>query len=333
MKILGYICTRNRYDGPLPMAMLSMIQQTRPVDKFIVFDDSPDEIKRDPRTMGHYVYLFKLMEQKGIPWEWVWSKKLGAHHSHEMANTAGFPFCWFLDDDQVAEPDCLEQLLKEVRPDVGAVGGLILSPPAGPLPPGLENNKIHRLDLPNIQWFTWTGPSRPVEHIHSSYLHRANIVHYDLRLSPVAFRGETQFTHSLLLKGYKLMVTPNAVTWHFPAQGGTRDGQKQENWNHDEAIFREWLAFAEKGRKIFVFNGGLGDHYMALQALEIPKGAIVACCYPDVFKNMDVEIISIAAATQMVDINPYDVYAWAGRHGWSGHLMDAYRGLYTELHR
>jgi len=333
MKILTYICTRGRYDSTLPMAMLSLINQTRRPDKLIVFDDNTDQDKRDPRQMEHYMYLFKLMEQKGIPWEWVWAKKLGAHHSHEMANTAGFDLAWFIDDDCVAEPTCLEMLLKEMHPNVGAVGGLILQPPAAPLPSGLENNKIHRLDLPNIQWFVWDGPSRPVEHIYSQFLYRCDIVHHDLRLSSVVFRGETMFTHSLLLKGYQLLVTPKAVTWHFQTSGGVHSGQKQENWAHDEAIFREWLAFAEKGRKIFVFNGGLGDHLMALQALEIPKGAIVSCCYPDVFKGMDVEVISIAAAERIVDINPYDVYAWAGRRQWTGHLIDAYKALYAELHR
>jgi hypothetical protein len=313
------------------MAMLSIINQTRKPDKFIVFDDTKEP--RDPRTIEHYMYLFKLMDQKGISWEWIWGHKKGAHHSHEMANTAGFDMAWFIDDDCVAEPTCLEELLKEMKDDVGAVGGLIPQPPAALLPPNVTNNRIADLtSMPNIQWFVWDGPPRQVEHIYSQFLYRCGIVHHDLRLSSVVFRGETMFTHSLMLKGYKLMVTPKAVTWHFQTTGGIHDGQKKENWNRDEWIFRQWLEFKRTGKKLYVLDNGLGDHYMFLQAVNPPKDAMIACCYPDVFKGYT-NIISIADAQKLVDIKDYDVYLWCVHHGWKGSLVEAFRRLYEDLDR
>jgi hypothetical protein len=317
-----------------------LINQTRKPDKIMIWDDTKEGQKKNPFEIEHYRYLFKLMEQKGIPFEYRWSiEPKGAHHNHERANMAGpefggpFDLAWFIDDDCVAEPTCLENLLKEMRPEVGAVGGLILQPPAGPLPPNISDNKIDDIaKFPNIQWHTWDGPPRPVEHIYSQFLYRCGIIHHDLRLSSVVFRGETMFTHSFLLKGYQLLVAPKAVTWHFQAQGGIHDGQKIENWAHDEAIFQQWLAFQRLGTKLYVLDGGLGDHLMFLSAITPEPGSIIACCYPDIFRGMPFKIISIAEAEQMIDRKTYDLYTWCERHNWKGHLIDAYRQLYKEIY-
>ena len=332
-RILVYICTCNRYDTTLPMAMLSIIQQTRKPDKIMIFDDSRDDAKKDPRKIEHLNYLFRLMDQKGIPWEWIWAKKLGAHHSHEMANMAGFDLAWFIDDDCVAEPTCLEKLLWEMRDGVGAVGSLILQPPAKPLPPGITHNKIDDIvRCPNIQWFTWGGKPVEVEHIYSQFLYRCGIVHHDLNLSSVVFRGETMFTHSLYLKGYKLIVAPDAVTWHFQGKGGIHDGQKAENWKHDDEYFRRWLAFKRSGERIYVLNNGLGDHYMFLQAITPPPGSLISCCYPDIFPP-GYRLISIEAAKQLVNLEEYDVYKWCANRQWKGTLIEAFKALYEDLHR
>ena len=329
MRILGYICTKGRYDTTLPMAMLSMIQQTRRVDKFMVFDDNSDADKRNPRNMEHYHYLIKLLEDKGIPWEWVWAKKMGAHHSHEMANMKGFDLAWFIDDDCVAEPNCLEKLELEMKDNVGAVGGLILQPPAKPLPPNIDDNKIDSLHMPNIQWFRWEGKPRNVEHIYSQFLYRCNVVHHDLRLSSVVFRGETMFTHSLFLGGYRLIVTPNAITWHFQSTGGIHSGQTADNWSHDEQLFRQWLAFRRMGRKLYVLDNGLGDHYMFLQAIKPEPDSIIACCYPEALRGYN--LMSIAEAEKVVDKKDYDVYEWCVQNHWKGTLVAAFREMYANI--
>jgi len=140
------------------------------------------------------------------------------------------------------------------------------------------------------------------------------------------------FTHSLLLKGFKLVVTPKAVTWHFQSAGGIHDGQKAANWHHDEAIFQEWIKFKRSKRKLYVLDNGRGDHYIFRQAITLEPDAVVACCYPDVFPDHK-HIISIADAKRLVDIADYNVYTWCDRHQWKGHLTEAFGRLYEDLDR
>jgi hypothetical protein len=311
------------------MAILSIINQTRKPDKFIVFDDTKEP--RDPRQTEHYSYLLKLLSQKGIDWEYIWAEKKGAHFNHEKANMMGFDLAWFIDDDCVAEPNCLEELMKEMKDNVGAVGGLILQPGAAPLPPNADN-RIDDLFVPNIQWFKWDGKHRNVEHIYSQFLYRCGIVHHDLRLSSVVFRGETMFTYSLLLKGYHLVVTPSAITWHFQGQGGIHDGQKADNWNHDEQIFKQWLSFKKTGKKLYVLNNGLGDHYMFKQAIKPESDSIIACCYPEALGGFP-NLISIEEASRVVDLKDYDIYRWCGINGWKGTLVKAFKEMYAHINR
>ena len=146
----------------------------------------------------------------------------------------------------------------------------------------------------------------------------------------MVFRGETMFTHSLLLKGYKLVVTPKAITWHFQSKGGIHDGQKIDNWNHDEWVFQEWLKFKKTGKKLYVLAGGRGDHYMFRQAITPEPDSMLAVCYPDVFPEYK-NLISIADAEKLVDKKDYDVYAWCERRGWRGTMVEAFKQMYQTL--
>ncbi|TRZ83635.1 glycosyltransferase [bacterium] len=332
--LLVYMNTYKRYDNTLASAILSVINQTQKFDKFIIFDDTPEEEAKDMREIEHFNYLFKLMSQKGVIWEVRYGQRKGAHFNHEQANMEGYKLAFFIDDDHVLEPNCLEELMKEMRDDVGAVGGLILQPPAGPLPPD-ANNKINNLYLPNIQWFTWPGTTpREVEHIYSSYLHRCGIAHYNLALSSVAFRGETMFTHSLKLAGYKLLITPKAVTWHFQSTGGIHSGQKIDNWNHDQSVFDEWYKFILSGSKLMVLNCGLGDHIVFKKLLPELRAKhekiTLAVCYPELFEDeTDLNIISIESAKNIIgDLDTHNVYKYCIDHDWKGSLEDAYREMF-----
>lgn len=334
LRILVSLCTRGRYDNYLPMALESVIMQTRKPDHVTIFDDN--EVAKDIRTIPSHNYLLKLMDQKGIEWNYVYGHKKGQHFNDEMANTMGYDLVWRFDDDEIAEPNCLEEMEKCMVDGVGAVGCLVIQPPAQPLPNNADN-KIDDMYLQNIQWFEWNGKPKEVEHLHSSFLYRAGLEHFDLRLSQVSFRGETMFSHSLFKRGLKLLVNPKAKVWHLQSDtGGCRTESEEQKrnamYNHDECIFRDWLGFKNKGKRLYVFDNGKGDHYMALSALEIPEKSIVACCYPECFKDKDVEIISIADAKKIVDIEPYSIYRWCAEHGWKGHLKDAFKVLYSDMY-
>ncbi len=333
MKILAYLNTYKRYDSTLPLAMLSLINQTRKPDKIIFFDDNKDEFKKDLREVEHYKYLFDMMDEKGIIWEYRFGHQKGAHHNHEDANMAGFDAAWFIDDDNVPEPNVLEELEKELKDDVGAVGGLILQPPIGPLPEGVTGKLSDVFNGQNLAWYRWDGEPKETEHLYSGFLYRCNIIHHDLRLSSVVFRGETMFTHSLFLKGYKLIVTPKAITWHFQTRnnGGIHSGQAVDNWAYDHNLFLKWLDFKKTGRKLYLIREGLGDNYAFKQAITPEKDSLVATCFPHLYP--DNEVISIGDAEQLVDPKDYALYAWMEANNWKGDLSTAYKQLYEHINQ
>lgn len=311
--ILAYVSTLNRYDTTLPLTLVSIALQTYKPDHFVLFDDN--ENPRDLRQSEVYQYCFKLFNEKGISWEVIFGQKKGQHFNHETANTMGYPFAWRIDDDEIAEQDCLEGLVKEIKDGIGAVAGLVMQP----------NSQLQT----NIQWYKWDGEPKEVDDLYSSFLYRTNVAHYDLRLSSVAHREETMFSSTLKDKGYKLIVTPKAVTWHFRSLGGIRSGQSAEMFDHDEAIYNETVAFQNSGKKLYVLNNGIGDHYMFRQVITPEKDAIIACCYPDVFPEY--KCISIADAMNMVNIEDYNIYKWCGERNWKGHLQEAFIEMYKTL--
>lgn len=324
MKILCSISTKGRYENYLPMAIMSVVNQTRGPDHLTIYDDN--DKPADLRTIDVYLHLFKLLDAKNMGWNVVFGKKRGQHYNHQMANESGYDAVWRMDDDCVAEPNVLNELEKKMTDGVGAVGGSIIVPPPKP-PVNDASSSIYGLDKPNKQWFL-LDKTEEVDHLHCSFLYRAGIVNYDLRLSKKAHREETMFTYALKLKGYKILITP-CITWHLRSQsGGIRSDNNVADYQHDEKIFLDWVAFQNRGKKLYVLNGGLGDNYMFLQAVTPPKGSVIATCYPDLYKNMEVEVISIGDAQKIVDIETHNIYAWCARNNWKGHLIDAYRKMY-----
>lgn len=320
MKILCSVATRGRYFSTLPLVLSAIINQTKPVDKLVIFDDNDEP--RDMRNEPLYQNLFWQLGAKGIEWEWLFAEKKGQHHIHQRANLMGFNWVWRVDDDAVPEPNVLENLAKHIGDGVGAVGGSVLNPPHQPAylnSTGLID-KIN--DEPNIQWGL-IKQVKQVEHLYCSFLYRAGVHDYNLGLSRVAHREETLFSWGLHHKGYKLLVAPNAVTWHLKnPQGGIRDGSRMEMFEHDEQIFKNTIEYRSKN--IVVLNCGLGDHIVFSHVLPAIPSAEVFTCYPEVVPGR-----SIREAEQLFgDLTQFNVYAKMAQWNWKGSLEDAYRKLY-----
>lgn len=313
--ILCSISTRGRYDTTLPLTILSVVNQTMKPDALVVFDDNDNP--EDLRNRQHYVYLFQMLEAKGIKWSVIFGERKGQHYNHQKANKMGYRWVWRLDDDTVAEPDVLEKLYSVISDSVGAVGGSILTPP-NHLQPITATGKIEDINNePNIQW----GPlskTLEVDHLHCSFLYRADIVDYDLSLSKVAHREETLFTYGLKKAGYKVFVTP-CVTWHLRnPQGGIRDGA-QQLYEHDERIFQL------KDRTIVVLDCGMGDHIVFKHVLPDIENPLVFTCYPDIVPGK-----SIAEAHDLLgDISQYNIYAKMDQWNWKDSLENAFRKMYV----
>lgn len=365
-KILAYIVTRDRYNTTLPMAIAAIATQAYKPKHFILIDDGECKDLRETET---YQMLFRLLEVNGITWEVVCTRGMGQHHGHEWANNYakdnGYEWCWRVDDDEIPASTVLLALMALARPEVGAIGGPV--PQLTSVLPTitlkdenmyheLYNTKIADIDnLPNIQWVSGEFVVE-TEHLHSTFLYRPGIAHYDLRLSQVAHREETMFSHEIFRAGYKLLAIgyPSATTWHLRAPtGGIRTHADEKLWAHDETIFKGWKAALKDRNKTvaddslwFVLDNGLGDHYAfasvfedILTAIGVPMSdekLTVACCYPEIFVPMHVNIKSIADANEHfgdIGMFNFNIYGWMDTNKWKGTLADAFKQLYIELYK
>ena len=327
-KVLCSVATRGRYFTTLPLVLNAIINQTKPVDKLVVFDDNDEP--QDMRKEMIYQYFFQMLDIKGIAWEWAYADKKGQHHIHQRANMMGFDWVWRVDDDAIPEPNVLETLYSYANGvnetddnyKVGAVGGSVLTPPNL-----FDTNNVTGLidninSEPNIQWGK-IERVKQVEHLHCTFLYRAGVYDFNLGLSRVAHREETLFTYGLYQKGYKILAVPNAITWHMKnPEGGIRSETKEEMYHHDEQIFRNMLAYRDK--TIVVLNCGLGDHIVFNHVLPSIPNAEVFGCYPEI-----VPCRSIAEAQHLFgDIDLWNVYKKMDQWKWKDSLENAYRKLY-----
>lgn len=318
--VLCSISTCNRYRTTLSHALASVINQTRPPDQLIVFDDSnpAEDLRQDPV----YSNLFKIMNLKGIAWEWIWTEKRGQHHNHQAANERAQEWVWRVDDDNIAEPTVLETLLKYVSLEVGGVATSCLTP-SWDTSERTATGKIEYVNQePNIQWGRVTEV-KSVEHLHCSFLYRAGVADYNLGLSRVAHREETLFSWQLHQRGYQLLVVPGPVTWHLKMnEGGIRSSNDQTLYERDDQIFSNFLKYRD--HTIVVLDCGMGDHVVFSHVLPKIRNPLVFSCYPDLVSGE-----SIARATDLFgDISGWNIYRKMNQWQWKHSLEKAFEKLY-----
>jgi len=319
-KVLCSVATRGRYFTTLPLVLNAIINQTKLPDKLIIFDDNDDF--QDMRKEMIYQYFFQMLDIKGIPWEWRVAEKKGQHHIHQHANLAGYDWVWRVDDDAVPEPNALYNLFRWTNTNVGAVGGSILTPPYMPDTSQVTGTIDNINSEPNIQW-GFIKRKKEVEHLHCSFLYRAGVHDYNLGLSRVAHREETLFTYGLYQKGYKILVVPDAVTWHMKnPQGGIRAETNADLYARDERIFNNTLAC--RNNTVVVLNCGRGDHIVFKHILPLIKNPIVFSCYPDIIPgNTIAEAINFFG-----DLDQWNIYKKMDHWKWKDSLDSAFRKLY-----
>ena len=316
--ILCNICTRGRYDTTLPLAIQAAVNQTKKIDKLIIYDDN-DEPK-DLRENQIYKHLFESLNYKGIEWEWVYALRKGQHYSHQMANESGYEFVWRVDDDCRPEQNVLENLLSHMTPTVGAVGGSILTPPYAPVT-GATGRIEDIYTEPNLQW-DMIKEVKSVDHLHCSFLYRAGIHDYNLNLSRVAHREETLFTYGLKQLGYDVLVVPDAVTWHMKYNNGGIRSDNRELFEHDERIFQNTIGF--KDQTVVVLDNGIGDHIVFKHVLPLLKNPVVFSCYPEVIPGRSIQ----EARDMFGSLDQWNIYRWMDTHDWTDSLENAFRKMY-----
>ena len=323
------LCTRNRYKTTLPLAMASLAMQTRKPDYVYIYDDTDKEDWIDLRTDPTIAYILNTYQEVGIGCYVIYGFHKGQHYGDEEVNKKAPDLVWRFDDDEIADPNCLLELEKAMTDDVGAVACSVEIP--GQNIRGRATGKLDNIrNEPNMQWLRQAGEP---EHLHSSFLYRAKVAHFDLRLSPRSFRGETMFSHEIMKKGYKLKVINNVTVWHYhEKKGGNRTPEEnktaQEMYDNDEAIFNKWMKV--KDSKIFFLNNGLGDHIVfrkLLDDLNI-RDVPIACCYPEIFEGF--ETMSLTAAGELgYDDKQYSLYSWWLETGFKGDIYQAFKKFYN----
>lgn len=318
--VLCSISTCNRYRSTLSHALASVVNQTRPPDQIIIFDDSnpAEDVRQDPV----YNNLFKIMNLKGIVWEWIWTEKRGQHHNHQAANERAREWVWRVDDDNIAEPTVLETLLSYVTPEVGGVATSCLTP-NWDISERTATGKIHLVNQePNLQWGKISSV-KSVEHLHCSFLYRAGVADYHLGLSKVAHREETLFTWQLSQRGFDLLVVPGPVTWHLKLNtGGIRSHSEMGMYERDDQIFSNFLKYRD--HTIVVLDCGMGDHVVFSHVLPKIRNPLVFSCYPDLVSGS-----SIAQAIELFgDISNWNIYKKMDRWKWTSSLESAFAKMY-----
>lgn len=318
--ILCSISTRGRTHTTLPMVVSAIINQTRPVDKLVIFDDNEEH--QDLRNDPTYAALFSTLDRKSIPWEWLYAGRKGQHHNHQIANTMGYEWVWRVDDDSIPEANVLENLAAHIAPNVGAIGGAVIVP-FWNVDTSKSTGKIENIDTESNIQFDQIRKKTSVDHLHCSFLYRAGVCDYNLGLSRVAHREETMFSYSLKKKGFEVLVVPNATTWHLKSpHGGIRSETDQSLWAHDETIFQNFLK--HKNETIVVLDSGMGDHIVFSKLLPEIKNPIVFSCYPEIVPGYSIQ----EAKDKFGDIEPFSIYKKMDQWKWTESLENAYRKMY-----
>lgn len=340
IKITATVSTKNRYDTTLPLCLMSLALQTRPPDELIIYDDGDHQ---DLRDMPVYQNIFRLFDKRGVDWKVSYGSGIGQVANHQRAITeAKHPFIWRFDDDNVFENNVLATLESYMADDVAAVSCLVIDPKTNTLRNNMASSRIEDIYLGlNQQWFVFSASVLEVDHLYSTFLYRKSAAEhgYELELSKVGHREETIFTHRMKRQGWRLLITSDCTVWHMqsPTGGIRSNDSKEEMWRHDEEIFaqymREWNIKLPKLLPIIMDNG-IGDHYALKTVLRsillhhADKRVILACCFPEVFEEFDVTIISIAEAKRMWDCEKNNIYKWMIDHNWKGTLTEAFRRMY-----
>jgi glycosyltransferase involved in cell wall biosynthesis len=327
------ICTRNRFSS-LGQVLQAVLMQTYKVDEIIINDDADPQGRPELHKDPNLALWLAMALNRGIQWHILYGDASGQVAGHKRAlKFSSSEYIWRLDDDNIPEPRCLEILMSRMRPDIGAVGGVVIEPNKV-ITSSVASNKIEDIYVGlNQQWFA-SKTGGEVDHLYSTFLYRKTEDFYPDNLSRIGHREETIMTHRMKRAGWKLYFEPAAITWHMRIPtGGIRDG-RMEMFNHDEQIFagllRDW-GVKPNSYKIVTLDNGLGDHYafktvLPSLLLKYPK-MIIACCYPQVFDGFDVRLCSIGEA-KMAGWGD-NIYGFMNQNHWKGSLTEAYEAYYS----
>lgn len=234
------ISTRRRHTTTLPAVLFGVLNQTVRPNAVLLFNDSDSPPKLLDIPLYRSIQTFFGL--RGIALE----EHRGAGsqvYNFQVAQFYSRPLTWRLDDDTVPDQECLAVLKDYMNdPEIGAAGPIVVAhdrPIAENASNAIQDTFTYPWKEPR-QMFWQQGGAYETEHLVCSYLFRTNIAAYNLDYSPMSHCSETQHSHEIHRKGYRLVVAPQAIVWHTKEPvGGVRDAHKM-CFQHDVKLFQDW---------------------------------------------------------------------------------------------
>lgn len=316
-RILVDIVTRDRHSY-LCSLLVSLLGQTfKNWDVLIQCDDADETMPTDHQIM----HLMHRCMHEGHGWRIIRSHRQGPHMAHDRTLQMAkddpnykYKLICRIDDDIYVRPDYLEKLFdvfkNDPNADIGAVSGVYLDPKRSEreqtAPASYESdiNYAGKIDH-NVPWpyiCTYPAGTKPrlVEHLYSSFLYRVEaavaVGGYCKRFSQIGHREESDFSYRFHLGGWKLLIQPEAIGFHFSAPGGGIRANNITNRNQlaesDHRIYtrrlQRWKKRAEQ-RKLMTVEKPQEPPKQEEKIFEaapavLPKVALVVNCGKDMKK-------------------------------------------------
>lgn len=329
------IPTRDRYDS-LFSCLVSVLLGSKKPNEILIYDDSVK--KKNIFKQERFLYL----KQFGVKIEVIPTEQIGQSHIHELSQAdARYPLIWRIDDDCLVDKNCLSYLVSNMDKTVGAVGGLIHIP--GKIPLTVEREQsINETNFHVQMCGHRTLTPFEVEHLHCSFLYQKGIVPFAYKiLDKCGLCEETIFTHELYRMGYKLLVDPRAVTYHFQSKkGGMRDHHIEKGYEINREILEHkkklWKKIDPKS-KMIIDAHGIGDSIVLQKCLsriiEPERDTWIFTQNLDIYKQ-EVFPRTYFLPVKEADIYynnflPDTIYQFMERKKWSKTIEEAY----LEMHR
>ncbi|MHA1867614.1 MAG: glycosyltransferase family 2 protein [Candidatus Heimdallarchaeaceae archaeon] len=338
-KVSCVIPTKDRYKS-LQSCLQSIIQQSVMPNEIHVYDDSKNPQKLTENEI--FLYLSKLAEKCNCKIHIHVTSEIGQTINHNSSLTdCENDLIWRIDCDELAEPDVLETLLTHMSdPKVGAVGGLVINPNNEEIT-DKKTQTIAEFDN-HIQMFNHKHTEiMEVEHLYSSFLYRKEALPngYCIMLNKCGFREETIATYEMFINGYKLLVDPNAYTWHCQNSSGGMRTYIKSDYEYNDILFNEkrklWKMVGKNDLVILDISGKGDSICLRLALEEIIKDyshIYVGTPHSDIWKNLpsNVSVIEPQQAKLWYNSHEKSIYHWMRENDWNQSVIEAYIKKYKK---
>lgn len=297
-RVMIDVATRDRRPYLATLLTSLLCQSFKDWDITIQVDDADESILHDHLIRS----LLERLRHEGHVWKMIRSNRQGPHMAHQrtlqMTSEEGrHKLICRIDDDIYVKPDYLEKLfgqfLQDKNCELGAVSGVYVDPKRTDsdqmAPPGYQESLDyagqidHNVPWPYVCLYPPGTKPREVEHLYSSFMYRTEVAQaiggYCKLFSQIGHREESDFSYRFWLAGYKLLVHPEAVGFHFQAPAsGIRSIDIQEKESLAETDHKIYMKRLSRWKEeLGLKKSREQERAKELAVKQEPKGHSIAC--------------------------------------------------------